>query len=286
MTNCELELIDGRTIGYAEWGPPDAPVVLYCHGIPGSHVEAEVNLPTLQQHALDVRLVALDRPGFAASTFQPGRTFLDWPQDVAQVAEQLGIDRFSVLGVSGGAPYALAIAHALPECVDRVGLVAAVGPPDAPGMDRAAILGLSGLDPIRRLQLGMIAFMWRGGREERFIRKSGDQMTDGDRAVLLDPANRRVFVESMRASFAQGNKGASYEAGMFARPWGFDPAEVQVETHVWHGGDDRMVPASVGRWLAERIPGARGVEWPTLGHFSWTGGETAVDPFKTVAGVA
>ena len=40
------------------------------------------------------------RRGFGLSTFQKNRGFLDWPTDVADAADLLGIDRFAVLAVS------------------------------------------------------------------------------------------------------------------------------------------------------------------------------------------
>ena len=98
-----LDLSDGRQMAYSEWGPRNAPAMFYCHGFPGNHRELELARPVLERTGLHVRVIALDRPGYGMSTFRPGRTFLDWPHDVAEVAELLGIGSFSVLGASGEA---------------------------------------------------------------------------------------------------------------------------------------------------------------------------------------
>ena len=49
------------------------------------------------------RLVAFDRPGHGLSSPHPGATLTDLADDVADLADQLGLDRFAVLGYSGGA---------------------------------------------------------------------------------------------------------------------------------------------------------------------------------------
>ncbi|MGI4944133.1 MAG: alpha/beta fold hydrolase, partial [Janthinobacterium lividum] len=96
-------------ISVEEYGDPAGPPVLYFHGWPASRLEAGL-IPDLS-----VRLLALDRPGYGRSTPQPGRTLLDWPADVAAVADRLGLAKFHVVGLSGGGPYAAACALALPD---------------------------------------------------------------------------------------------------------------------------------------------------------------------------
>ena len=123
-----------------EYGDPDGPVVLYFHGWPASRLEAGLisDLP--------VRLLAFDRPGYGRSSPQPGRTLLDWPRDVANVADRLGLDRFHIVGLSGGAPYAAACAYALPRRVLGAALVCPVPPAHgihsrAPGVGHLFRLG-------------------------------------------------------------------------------------------------------------------------------------------------
>jgi pimeloyl-ACP methyl ester carboxylesterase len=103
-----LRLGDGRRLGYAERGDPGGRPLLYFHGWPGARVEAR--LADEPAKAAGVRLVALDRPGMGFSDFQRGRTFVDWSADVVEVADALQLDRFAVLGISGGGPYAAACA--------------------------------------------------------------------------------------------------------------------------------------------------------------------------------
>jgi pimeloyl-ACP methyl ester carboxylesterase len=55
--------------------------------------------------SLGARIIAIDRSGFGLSDFQPGRMLLDWPHDVVALADALKIDRFAVVGISGGGPF-------------------------------------------------------------------------------------------------------------------------------------------------------------------------------------
>lgn len=127
----QLVLRDGRRLGYTEYGRSDGEPILYFHGHPGSRLEA--SLAHEAAAAFGFRVIALDRPGYGLSDFQHGRAITDWPADVAQAADALGIDSFSVAGASGGGPYALACAWRLPGRVVRAAVISGVGPFRVPG---------------------------------------------------------------------------------------------------------------------------------------------------------
>ncbi|MDA1004205.1 MAG: alpha/beta hydrolase, partial [Chloroflexi bacterium] len=128
----EITLADGRRLAYAEYGAPTGVPVFVFPGTPGSHLLSSVaEQPAL---ARGVRIIAPDRPGIGRSDDQPGRRFSDWPADVAQLADALGCERFAVVGISGGGPYALSCASALPARVTIAGIVSSPAPFDVPGM--------------------------------------------------------------------------------------------------------------------------------------------------------
>ncbi len=87
---------DGRQLGYAQYGQPDGAPIVYFHGHPGSRLEARLAHEAAAGSGF--RVIALDRPGYGLSDFQPGRAIADWPADVAEAADALGIGRFSVAG--------------------------------------------------------------------------------------------------------------------------------------------------------------------------------------------
>src|SRR5438046_6812360 len=122
----QLRLRDGRRLGYCEHGVRAGKPILYFHGWPGSRIEAQLAAPAARRY--NARLIAVDRPGFGMSDFKAHRTLLDWPADVAELADTLGLDRFAVAGVSGGGPYALACARRIPDRLTSVIVVCGLGP--------------------------------------------------------------------------------------------------------------------------------------------------------------
>lgn len=283
MNEDTLTLADGRTLSYILWGPPDAEPIFYFHGFPSSRHELALTEPVLERSGLPIRVIALDRPGFGGSTFQPKRNMLGWPSDVAEVADLLGINRFSVLGVSAGGPYALACGYALADRVIRVGVVVGLAPMTATGMEHAAIAKTARNRWFRRAQFAMLAYALGNGQEDKFLDQALATMGEADRDALADPAVRSRFLNMTRGAFAQGGKAATLEAGLYLKPWGFDPAQITVPTSLWYGGADDMVPASAGRWLADRISGSTYTHWPHHGHLTWCDSPETTDVFTTIA---
>ncbi len=281
-----VDLADGRKLGYAEWGPPDAPPVLYCHGFPTNRRELLLMEPTLERNSVHSRVVVLNRPGYGPSTVQANRTFLDWPNDVAEAADRLDIDRFAVLGVSGGCPYALACGYALGDRVIRLGVVVGMAPFEAPGMEKAsAISGPSANRLVRRFQFAMMAYGFRKGGEKRFLAQSLTTMGDVDREAMQRPEMQEWFFDMTREALKQGGGPAAHEAGLYRQVWGFDLQRITAETHLWYGGTDKTVPASAGRWLADRLPNSNYQLWPRHGHFTWMFSHEAAEVVAETAGV-
>jgi pimeloyl-ACP methyl ester carboxylesterase len=135
-----LRLPDGRLLGFAEYGDPGGVSCLDLHATPGSRLDPRVLFARSPVAMSGIRLVAVDRPGFGVSGRQPGAGFDDFPCDVVAVADHLGLDRFAVLGVSGGGGYALACAYAVPERV-RAAVAGGMTPVSGPADWRGLALG-------------------------------------------------------------------------------------------------------------------------------------------------
>lgn len=281
-----VHLADGRRLGYGEWGPADAPVVFYCHGFPGSHHELDLAVPVAERSNLQVRVIALDRPGYGTSTYQPGRTFLDWPGDLAEAADRLEIDDFAVLGASGGSPFALACGHELRDRVKRIGIVVGSAPIEAPGTREAPIIsGASRFRLVRRVQYGLSALVVRKGKEDRFLGQAVAMMSPVDRSAMSDPETRDWFLTVAREAFRQGGRAAASESDLYRKPWGFDLGAVAQETWLWYGGADQWSPAASGKWLADRLPDSHYLLWPEHGHFTWVASYQAVEVLVHTAGL-
>jgi pimeloyl-ACP methyl ester carboxylesterase len=259
-----IALSDGRRLGYAEYGDPAGEPWFYFHGTPGSRFEARFAHDAATRH--HVRLIAVDRPGFGLSDFQPRRRIRDWPADVAQLAGHLGIERFGVIGLSGGGPHALACALAMPERVNAAALVSSAAPIEAYIARSKSAFG-------RLLQRALLPFvrfwMWLLVLWMSFILPRVSERWVSrwpDRRVLSRPEARRVFRDELVEGLRPGHRGAAHEFALHTRPWRLDLARVAGPVFHWHGEDDVVVRPDVARYLAARIPGVRSTFIPAAGH--------------------
>ncbi len=280
-----VELPDGRTLEYADWGSRHGAPVIYCHGSPGSRWEINLPLKVVEASGLEVRILAMNRPGFGQSTFKAGRSFSDWPHDVAAAADQLGIGSFGVLGASGGGPYALVCGHELGDRITRIGVVVGSCPAIAPGMEGSlALTGPARNRLIRRLQYGMIGWAVRTGRIDSVVERGIAALGSVDRKAMADPDLRQWFADLFAEAFVDLGRGAAYEQGLYLRDWDFDIGAVTHPTWLWYSGEDANIPAEAGRWLADQLPNAHFAVWRKHGHFTWANSSEVVEVVATVAG--
>jgi len=251
-------------------GDPGGSPVLYFHGYPGSRLEGRVAAGAARRHGL--RLLAPDRPGFGHSTFLPGRTIGAWAADVAELADQLELERFAVVGVSGGGPYALACAARIPERISRVDLIGALGPlarkeltHDMVALNRWA-LALAARSPLlARLAVHLVA-TWIRHRPGRQLAHMMATAPPADRRVLADPGYRTLVAESTAEALRQGGRGAAWELTLLARPWDFRLQEVTTPVRIWHGLADTIVPPAMAQHLAAVLPSSECRYLPDEAH--------------------
>lgn len=271
MTTQLIGLCDGRRLAVRCYGAAGGPVVFYFHGHPGSRLDWAMIDPDQRAAAHGVRVIALDRPGYGASTPAPGRQLLDWPGDVLAAADHLGVEQFSVLGYSGGGPFALACAHRISgDRLTATTVVAGMGPADSPGQARSLGWWLySGARPsIRSTTIPASAWASRRTPDRAAIALAGLALPRADRRALRDPRVAAGLLATWREAFAHGSAGAQHDVAIYTQPWGFELAEVAAPVTLWHGTADRNVPVSVGRHVAGLLPDARLHELPGHGHVS------------------
>jgi hypothetical protein len=121
-----IVLPDGRTLGYREYGDPAGSPCVYLSGTPASSAAAQLMDETAKE--MGVRWIAVDKPGYGASTFQPERSLRSITGDVVALADLLGLQRFAVAGESGGGPWTLALAHDLHDRLTTAILIGGIGP--------------------------------------------------------------------------------------------------------------------------------------------------------------
>lgn len=275
----QIELPGGRRLCYAEFGDPEGRPLLYFHGFPGSRLEARLVDTEAAERGL--RIVAVDRPGFGGSDFQSGRTLLDWPGDVAALAAALGLPRFSVLGASGGGPYALACARRLADRLDAVAVASGLGPvEDRRSLDGMIWFNRRGLLAVRRLP-PIASFGFALARPlilrdtSRAVAHLAARTRGPDRDFFASPHHVAVFAETLREAFRQGSRGLAREARIYCRPWGFRPEEIRARVLLWHGELDEIVPVAMGRRISAALPDCEAAFYPEEGHFSLAAGRVA-----------
>ena len=288
-TGVDVATRDGRGLAFAEWGDPDGFPVLCLHGTPGSRLSRHHDDGVYA--ATGARVVTYDRPGYGGSDRHRGRDVVDCVEDVAALAEALGIERFAVIGYSGGGPHALAVAARLPGRVTRAACDVGVAPYDAEGLD-----WFEGMDPLNVQEFG-----WALEGEEVYSREIerearellervavdpgnvlGDfEIPDADRAELARPEVHDVIRESMAEAFRNGVWGWVDDGLCFARPWGFEVSEIRVPTRVVYGASDVLVPAAHGEWLARHVPEAEVLVNETQGHVA--GDDVVAEQFAWLA---
>jgi pimeloyl-ACP methyl ester carboxylesterase len=215
-------------------------------------------------------MIALDRPGMGLSDHQPRRTLVDWPDDVNQAAAALALDRFAVLGISGGTPYVAACAWKLGDRLTGAGIVSGLSPVDVPGVmegmgrqNRLAFQVVGRVGVLRRLLMAKSAVSVR--REPDRVLESG-VAAEVDKQYLRRPSVRSILAASLSEAYRSGSRGPAWELGLYARPWGFRPADIHVPVHLWHGEQDANHPVAMGRYLAGVIPQCEATFYPGEGH--------------------
>src|SRR5687768_4890149 len=265
-----IRLADGRRLGYAEYGDPSGRPVLFFHGLGTTRLVCPPDETAARE--LGVRLIAVDRPGIGISDALPGRRLLDWPLDVAQLADRLAIGRFAVVGWSGGGPYAAACGYRMPQRVSAVGMVSAPAPlAGAPAADYLRRFDRNAARAAGRAPWMIRLALWHWGRPQRrdpvrFFEESLAAMCEADQQVLSEPVLRGRMIANSAELYRQGGRGMYDEALVLARRWGFDLAQLRVPVHIWHGVGDEVIPLSMARYLARSIPGARVTYYSDDGH--------------------
>jgi len=268
---------DGRTLAFEQYGDPDGSPVFLLHGTPGCRLSGRHPDESRVVEA-GLRLITYDRPGYGQSARQKGRRVVDCVADITAIADELGIDRFFVKGGSGGGPHALAAGARLPQRVTRVACDVGVAPYEADDID-----WLAGMDPANVRE-----FKWALAGEETLrpeLEKQAEQaiakveadpktllnefnLSAADLAVLEDPRVQQRLRATTREAFANGVSGWVDDDLAFTVPWGFDVSELDVPVEIRYGATDVLVPAEHGEWLAAHIPHATVTVDDSGGHLS------------------
>ena len=271
-----LALPDGGTAGVAEYGAPDGRPVVALHGAPASRLMFAAADAAANAHGL--RIVAPDRPGYGLTPSNVGASLAERTLWLKSVVDALNLDGFALLGISGGGPFAVALAEFLQDRVTALALVSPMGP-----VADYAQSAEGKREPVSFLHDRFFMHMpyqtWLThplGDLSAWMFRHGPEMFTGLLPKLANSVDARILsrpdvAQTMRTmtleAFRQGGSGGTADLEIFGRPWGVNFANVQVPSVIWQGTDDHVVPPQAARWLAGQLPNCTLHSLEGAGHF-------------------
>lgn len=272
-----ITLPDSRKLAYAEYGQPDGYPVLYFHGNLSSRLEPLlIGDEVIRQNGL--RMIAPDRPGMGQSDFQKRWEFSDWPKDVEFLADAIGLEKFSVMGISGGGGYVAACAAKIPHRL-RSAVISSGGWrmdwPEARKNTRfpyslnwsLAIYAPFLLPLFMKVMLSMPDD--ERGRE-KMLAQQKKTLAAADHAVLAESDRLEAFTRILTEALVNGVDGSVWDIRLYVREWDFRLSEIRIPLKLFYGEQDPNIPMAVVQRAMKDLPTAELVTYPHEGHFSTT----------------
>lgn len=265
-----IHLKDGRKLSYEEYGDKGGTPVILLHGTPGSRIWFVDDDPVSRE--MGIRCICPERPGYGHTDFSPDHSFSSYPGDIQQLADQLELQEFYLLGVSGGGAFAAACAHFLGNRVKRSSIVSSTCPPsmlvDKRCMSSANRIAFwlaenfsPGLMALTALSRKLIL-----SRPERYLKEIKPQLCKWDQRVFETPSFQKLAIVHLQEAYKQGVRGAVHELKLQTRDWGFELQSIGGQVQVWHGQEDTLAPHSMGQAFARGIKNATFHSIPGAGH--------------------
>jgi pimeloyl-ACP methyl ester carboxylesterase len=260
---------DGRKLAVEISGDPDGAAVFLMHGTPGALLGPRPRYIFL--YRLGIRLISYNRPGYPGSDRMPNRAVSDAAADVEAIANHFDIEKFSVIGRSGGGPHALACAahKSLRDRVICTAALSSLAPIDASLDDWYADMtesnvqayqdaGKASYDTESSNLQALIATFHQRAQEVRngsqgLLDNLRPELAESDRKIIGDIAIRRMLAQTHTEALSRSVDGWVDDAIALAHPWGTSFADIIGPVLLWHGGEDKFSPVSHTRWLHEEI---------------------------------
>jgi pimeloyl-ACP methyl ester carboxylesterase len=268
---------DDRQLGFAEFGDPQGRAMFWLHGTPGARRQIPVEARAYAERK-HIRLIGVDRPGIGSSTPHQYSNVLAFAEDLRTIADVLGIDQMAVIGLSGGGPYTLACAAAMPERVVVAGVLGGVAPTVGAegiggglmglGSKVAPALPLIGL-PLRLAAVGLVHMIRPIAPVALYA--YARISPEGDRRLLERPEFGAMFLDDLLNGSRKQLAAPFADIAVFAKDWGFRLDEVKVPVRWWHGDKDHIVPFAHGEHVVSRLPDAELYVLPGESHLGGLG---------------
>jgi pimeloyl-ACP methyl ester carboxylesterase len=270
-----VQLQSGAVVAFQQFGDPNGAPVIFCHGWPSSCTMAQLTDEPARD--LGICIISPDRPGISGSSLQPNRTLADWYLVVDRLVNHFGISEFRAIGISGGAPYAYAMATAMPRQVRAIAIVSGAIP-------IAELEDPEGLLPLYRWMLALYRSRPRLLRRLFYLARpilslrppvrfrplllKMLMLRPCDAESLRDAAAFEAIFESQRRAWRGSAEGVMADAQIYAQPWGFSLEDIRVPVRLWHGKQDRAFALQLAEQAARRLPDCKARFIDNAGHYS------------------
>src|SRR5207253_3223859 len=178
------------------------------HGFPGCADHG--GLMALSSTWGSFRLIAMDRPGYGKSDLQKNLTPLKFAEQIIEFLNTKNIDKLSIITVSGGAPFAMAVAYLLKDRVLKMTSVAGVAPLTMKNSrymnsQQRRMWMLRRLVPQSVLEFTMNR-LWASGIEkmDQFLFSESSAFSLPDQKVFSNPVVGPILMSTLKTALAQG----------------------------------------------------------------------------------
>lgn len=263
-------LEDKRKLGFAQYGNSKEYPIIYCHGSQSSRLEMHYDIYFAIEN--DLRIITIDRPGHGLSDFNPNGSILQFAKDVKQLIDYLEINKFSVVGMSAGAPFALGIAYLIPENIYKTSIISGFAPFNNESKKYLSkevklMLNLAKTFPFLLKILLKVQVKILEKNPKKALNGFLKIMSQPDQEILKNKAVVKVIENTFKEAFRNGSKGVAYEiSNLLVRNWGFELNEIQVPVTLWQGNKDNNVPFQWAEYMSSKIKGSHLKEYPEKGH--------------------
>ena len=259
----KVKLPDGRMLAHAEYGDPDGVPVLGLHGTPGTrHIFSLGDTPA-RKHGL--RVIAPDRAGVGDSDDRPDHSIAGHVEDAVALLDHLGVEKFAVLGFSGGGPYAAEVARQVPQRVRALTLVSAhaLGVPPGPAHRALMRLAHASIPAARLVFLAIAAPAVAVPNFSRLL--IGPGLNRSDRQALKKQEIRRCLTQGIAGVLWSG-RATALEARSFYRERPSSPIALDAPVRIWHGAEDKVIVPEAAFLYSRMFPDSFLTIVPGAGH--------------------
>lgn len=248
------------SIAYRTIGPDDGEPILYFTGGQSSRLDGLQFTEELEK--LNIRLFTFDRPGIGASTNFVNRTLFDWADIVFELCQQLGIQKTSVFGLSGGGPHALALAYKYPDFVKNVSLISSASPWGYKGRYKGLWFPIKVIYFMAKHKPKMMVKILHSQHKsllnkEAYKKQLKQYLPEADKDLFQrKPKVLDLFIDSGIEAYKNGITGDLDEWRIYVSPWGFELSEINRPINLWYGRYDKQAPYHMGQYMKNLLPQA------------------------------